>query len=67
MLGVFGMEIDVSGLSARIESIRSENAELESEKETYKDIGDAFKEGFTRRDYFDLDETMSTFETFREH
>ena len=66
LLGVFGMEIDVSGLSARIESIRSENAELESEKETYKDIGDAFKEGFTRRDYFDLDETMSTFETFRD-
>lgn len=68
LLGVFGVDIDTSGIEKKLEEVKKKKEELNTELEEldYSDIGEAFKKGMETIDYKDLGETFNTFDAFEE-
>ena len=64
LVGVFGLEIDVSGITNTIDAIAGKKEELQGEKSDYVDIGEAFQSGMSTFEYKDLGEAFNTFDAF---
>lgn len=62
LVGVFGIEIDISGINRQIDTLAEQRKKLQENKEDYKDIGAAWAEGMSSRDYRDLSDAWNTFQ-----
>lgn len=66
LLGIFGVEIDVSGINSAIQSIADKQAELNEQIRDYEDIGAAFAQGISKNEYLDVGDALNTFDFFEE-
>lgn len=68
LLGIFGVDIDTSGIVKKLEEVKKKKEELQTELDEldFTDIGEAFKEGMETIDYKDVGEAFSTFDAFEE-
>ncbi len=67
VLGVFGIEIDTSGLEKQIDWIANQKSTLESEKVAYEDLGAAWQKGMNTHAYEDVGAASKKFgETFQD-
>lgn len=64
LIGVFGLEIDVSGINNSIQAMADERKALGEAKGEYQDIGEAWTSGLNTYEYRDLGEAFNTYDAF---
>ncbi len=60
LLGIFGVEIDISGISKELDNIAEKKKELQNDKLIYKDIGEAWNKGFNTYKYESVSKAYNT-------
>ena len=66
LTSIFGIEIDLSGISNQIDALAETQSELSAELEDFTDIGAAWEAGMSTYSYRDVGEAFNTFEAFEE-
>lgn len=66
LTSIFGIEIDLSGISDQIDALAETQSELSEELEDFTDIGAAWESGMSTYSYRDVGEAFNTFEAFEE-
>lgn len=64
LIGIFGVEIDVSGIVNSIQDLADKQEELGTQMEEYVDISEAWNEGISKNNYLDVGKALDTFDTF---
>lgn len=68
ILGIFGVDIDTSGIVNKLNEVKKKKEELQTELDEldFKEIGEAFNKGMESIDYGSIGEAFNTFEDFEE-
>lgn len=68
ILGIFGVDIDTSGIEKKLQDIRDKKTEAETAltEAEYKSLSEAFDKGMNTFEYGSIGEAFNTFEVFKE-